>query len=55
MLGCTRSVWETVHTWRMKDGAGEWVRAIETLERAQQRELQHLVRVEGLNPNPNPP
>ena len=50
MLGCTRSVWETVHTWRMKNEAGEWVRAIETLERAQLRELQHLVRIEGLKP-----
>ena len=34
----------------MKNEAGEWVRAIETLERAQLRELQHLVRIEGLKP-----
>ena len=40
MLGCTRSVWEAVHTWKIKNKAGEWVRAVEAYELQQQRELQ---------------
>jgi len=54
VLGCTRSVWEAVQTWQIQPKgpragnpdsvykAGEWVRAVETYDRVQQRELQHL-------------
>lgn len=53
VLGCTRSVWEAVHTWKIQPkgarpagrgawAAGEWVRAVEVYERAEVRELQLL-------------
>merc|ERR1719424_565813 len=53
VLGCTRSVWEAVQTWKIQPKgpkpsgqgvytAGEWVRAVEAYDRVQQRELQHL-------------
>ena len=42
LLGCTRSVWEAVHTWRIKNQQGEWVRCVEAYEVRQRRELQQL-------------
>jgi len=53
VLGCTRSVWEAVQTWKIQpkgpkpEGqgvytAGEWVRAVEAYDPAQRRELQLL-------------
>ena len=53
VLGCTRSVWEAVHTWKIQPkgarpggrgawAAGEWVRAVEAYDGAQVRELQLL-------------
>ena len=53
VLGCTRSVWEAVHTWKIQPkgarpggrgawAAGEWVRAVEAYDSAQVRELQLL-------------
>jgi len=42
VLGCTRSVWEAVHTWQFKDRSGEWIRCVEAYEQVQRREL-HLL------------
>ena len=61
MLGCTRSVWEAVHTWKIQPkgarpggrgawAAGEWVRAVEAYDREQVRELQLLFHYLPISP-----